>query len=757
MHCLAHVEQPGPDYNPAGIPNCAACPPVRTNTWTPRWVAHPTAADSKPTVTMLLGILFTAASLPAMANQPALPTAGQQHWYRSSPGLVLYVSPAGNDRWSGRRAEADPNRNDGALATLRRARDEIRRLKREGSLPQGGIRVEVLGGTYQPANPLELEAIDSGTPDRPIVYCARKGELVRITGGVLVRELRPVTDRAILRRLDPAARAHVRWADLKALGVSDFGSPAGGGIEVFCNDRPMTLARWPNEGFTRIVDVTEQQPFNVRGHQGSRMGAFYYEGDRPTRWTTEPDLWVHGYWFWDWSDQRHPVASIDVAKRLITVKPPYHRYGYRKGKYYYAYNALVELDQPGEWYVDRQRGILYFWPPKGSENARVVVSVLPELIRIREASYVCFQGMIFEAARGTALSVTGGSHVAVVGCVVRNTGDWAIRVSGGSDHLVAGCEIYSTGGGGVGISGGDRKLLRPARHCVYNNHIHHYARWNRMYRPAVAISGVGIRVTHNLIHDAPHQAIAFSGNDHLIEGNEIHHVCEESNDAGAIYAGRDWTMRGTVIRHNYLHHIRGFEQKGCMGVYLDDMFCGTTIVGNVFYDVTRAAFIGGGRDNRVENNIFVDCKPALHIDARALGWASYHVDTTMKQRLEAMPYRQRPWKEKYPELLSLLSDQPAAPKGNVVRCNVCVAGRWDEVYRGARQFVQIEDNLITDEDPGFVDRENLDFRLRDDAPLLKKLLCFRPIPFETIGLVVDHTRAVLPPESEERSPQYRRN
>ncbi|MFV2069080.1 MAG: hypothetical protein ACC645_19100 [Pirellulales bacterium] len=32
----------------------------------------------------------------------------------------------------------------------------------------------------------------------------------------------------------------------------------------------------------------------------------------------------------------------------------------------------------------------------------------------------------------------------------------------------------------------------------------------------------------------------------MIELNEIHHVCLESNDAGAIYAGRNWTMCGKL-------------------------------------------------------------------------------------------------------------------------------------------------------------------------------------------------------------------
>jgi hypothetical protein len=229
-------------------------------------------------------------------------------------------------------------------------------------------------------------------------------------------------------------------------------------------------------------------------------------------------------------------------------------------------------------------------------------------------------------------------------------------------------------------------------------------------------------------------AIMFSGNDHVMEFNEIHNVCLESNDAGAIYAGRDWTMRGTVIRHNYLHEITGFENRGCVGVYLDDMFCGTEIYGNVFYKVTRAAFIGGGRDCLVENNIFVDCQPALHIDARAMTWAKYHVGTTMTERLKAMPYMSELWRKRYPRLVNILEDEPAAPKGNIVRRNICSGGRWQELHGVDKNIVTWEDNLI-DEEPGFVDKANMNFRLKDDSSAYK--LGFKPIPFDKMGLLVD--------------------
>jgi len=303
-------------------------------------------------------------------------------------------------------------------------------------------------------------------------------------------------------------------------------------------------------------------------------------------------------------------------------------------------------------------------------------------------------------------------------------------------------------GGGISINGGDRTTLTPANHFAENNHIHHYARWFRVYHSGIHLSGVGNRASHNLIHDAPHMGMGFSGNDHLIEFNEIHNVCFESNDAGAIYTGRDWTMRGNVLRHNFLHNITGFENRGCVGIYLDDMFSSADMIGNVFYNVTRAAFIGGGRDCTVANNIFVDCRPAMHVDARALGWAHDHADGWLEEAAEkgtlsGIAYNTPPYSERYPALAVILEGEPKAPEGNVIARNISWGGKWDGMQEVTKQYLTVENNLI-DEDPLFVDAENKDFRLRDDSPAFA--LGFEPIPFEKIGLYESPDRASWPVE-----------
>jgi hypothetical protein len=667
----------------------------------------------------------------------------------TSAAVTLYLAPNGNDGWSGRAAVPNVEQTDGPVATLERARDAIRAMKSVDGLPDGGVIVELAGGIYERSTAFELKHEDSGEEDAVIVYRAAPGTEVRLVGGKIVAGWQPVVDAAVLDRLEPSARGKVLQADLKSLGIADFGNMASGGLELFFEDQPARLARWPNAGFVKIRDVTEETPETSHGRTGSKVGNFYYDGDRPQRWKDEQDIWLHGYWFWDWSDQYQQVESIDLERQLMRLAKPYHGYGYLPGARYYALNVLAELDEPGEWQLDRRSGTIYFWPPTAIEQGRPMASALSTLVTARDVSHIRLQGLILEAVRGAAVKLEGGTNAQVVGCTIRNTGDIAVDVRGGRKNAVIGCDIYNTAGGGVSLAGGELATLAPGEHLVENNHIHHYARWKRTYTPAVAISGVGNRIRHNLFHDAPHNAVQLAGNEHLIEFNEFHHVCLETDDVGAFYMGRDWTQRGNVVRYNYFHHLgRKGGGVGVMAVYLDDWASGTTVYGNVCYKAGRAVLIGGGRDNMVENNIFVDCTPSMHVDARGLGWAKSYFDgsdDTLFTRLKAVDYRNPPWSMRYPRLLTLLDDEPAIPKGNVVARNISVGGRWLDLLDGLTDAtVKFEDNLV-DVNPLFVDQSEKDFRLQAASPAFK--LGFQAIPIEKIGLYKSEQRASWPATS----------
>lgn len=661
---------------------------------------------------------------------------------------AFYVSTDGDDKASGTSVAK-------AFATLQCARDAIGKLKKAEALLEGGVTVWIRSGEYYLDGGFELTSEDSGTSESPIVYRAMSGERVRIIGGREVSGWQKVQEKAILERLDPAAHGQVYQVDLKAQGIDDFGqlrsrgfargtSPAA--LELFFQDKPMNIARWPNNSFLKIAGFTEAKDDGHGRKLGELSGGFNYEGERPKRWKDTSDVWAHGYWAYDWANSYEHIASIDLKKRLIKTSPPHGNYGFRTGGRFYFLNILEELDEPGEWYLDRKSGILFFWPPAPIEQGRTMVSIVEDpIVHLNNTSHVTIRDLEIECARGVGVRISGGSNNNVINCTLRNLGNYGVTVNGGKGHSVVGCEIYQMGDGGISLRGGDRKTLAPARHFAYNNHIHHIARWSRCYVPAVSISGVGIRVSNNLIHDHPHCAILFGGNDHLIELNEIHHVCLETGDVGAIYTGRDYTFRGNILRHNFIHHTGGVGM-GSMGIYMDDCVSGTQIYGNVLWKLHRAVFLGGGRDFNVENNIFIDCDPAIDIDGRGLSksavWNNM-VYKTMKQRLERMNWKQPPYSTRYPELADLqkyYDKDDGLPPGNIlVARNICVGEKWLTIRWGAtKEMVVVQDNLI-EGDPHFVDAANGDFRLKDDSPAYK--LGFKKIPFEQIGLVKKTTRS----------------
>ena len=706
---------------------------------------HPTIPSVRPprilAAPIAVSILaLTLAPFPgaAASGRPVPPGAGEP----APAKLQIWVDPAGDDGGPGDAARP--------LRSLERARDAIREARAKGSLPEGGAEVLVRGTVHPRGKTFELGREDSGAPGSPIIYRAAQGDEVRLLGGRPIGNFKPVEDPAILSRLAAEARGKVLQADLKAQGISDFGRFTSRGfgrpvrpahLELFFQGKRMTVARYPNEGYVKIVRPASLDA-GGDGHGGElgRLEAgFIYDGDRPGKWKGTGNIWVHGFWAWDWANSYEEVDSIDTAKRLILTKPPHGQYGFKKGQRYYYLNILEELDAPGEYCVDAASGILYFWPPAPMGPGEALVSVLEgPMVEMRDTSHVILEGLVFEASRGCGIRMGGGEGNSVRRSTLRNLGNWAIEVNGGKMHTVEGCRIYQIADGGVSFQGGDRATLTPSGHQGIDNHIHHLAEWSRCYYPAFLIGGVGTRIANNLIHDHPHCAILFGGNEHLIELNEIHHVCLDTGDVGAIYTGRDWTYRGNLIRHNFIHHTGGVGM-GSMGVYLDDCVSGETVFGNVFYKVQRAAFIGGGRDNRVENNIFVDCSPAVSIDGRGLDkspvWHNMVYDFMRKRLAEVRP-QEPPYSERYPKLREMdayyARDEGVPPEGNVVVRNICV-GTWTEIYWHAKpEMIRMADNLL-DQDPGFVDAASLDFRLREDSPAWK--MGFEKIPFERIGLV----------------------
>lgn len=650
---------------------------------------------------------------------------------------TFYVSPTGSDANSG--AEDSP------LATLQAVRDSVRARLQGPNRSPGPIEVIVQPGRYYLSETWSLTAPDSGSLESRITFRASAPGVTLVGGRQLATDaFVPLTDLATRDRLAPEARDAVRMFGLHEAGITDLGvfpnrfENAPPLPELFFNGVRMTLARWPNDDWATITSIVESGPAPWRNHPSDKLGVFEYSGERPERWVSAPEVWLHGYWCFDWSAETIKVGAIDTENHQITLSEQHH-YGLGSGnpapRRYYATNLLEELDQPGEYFIDRASGKLYFWPPGDLSGADIVLSMLNSpVVALNEVSHVQLEGLTVETCVGTGIEVKGGEDVTIQSCTVRNTGQDGIVINGGTRHAVVGCDIHDTGTAGLRVSGGDRKTLTPCDHVVDDNHIWRISRRQRTHAYNIHMDGVGIRVTHNLLHDAPHQAIGLGGNDHLIEFNEIHHSGMETDDCGAFYMGRNPSMRGTIIRHNYWHHIGSALTHGSCAIYFDDGSGGQTVTGNVFYQAAGgsfgAVFVHGGHDNDVSNNVFVDCKRAIGAapwdDDR---WWDYVAAPLWQQVLLVdVDITKPPYTTKYPQLEGFMerNDRPRlnkAARNVVVHCGDFINGNWENV-----------DNLVVDEDPGFVDMANQNFALREDSSIFAKVPDFDPIPFEQIGL-----------------------
>ncbi len=462
-------------------------------------------------------------------------------------------------------------------------------------------------------------------------------------------------------------------------------------------------------------------------------------------------MWFHGFWKYAWADCHVKAASIDTASKTVTLADS-AGYGVSAGQPYYAYNIPEELTEPGEYWIDAAAKMLYLWPPAGFSSAEAIVSVLDgPLVTLQDASWITLQDFTLEAGRSRLVRVQGGGHDTLLGLTLSGAGTDAGSISG-SDHLVRSCNVYGSGNGGFAVSGGDRQSLTQGNNVVENSHFHDLSRWEWTYRPAVRLDGDGNSAKNNLMHDLPHSAILYGGNQHDIELNEIHHVCQFSSDAGAIYSGRDWGARGNVIKHNFIHHLSTyFEGYGVHGIYLDDCLSGIQVEGNVLYEISGYGIEhGGGRDDIMVNNIVAHSGAGLSADRRCATWLSNGTPNNtpgdswnLLEKLEKVGYQQEPWASQWPECAAIPDDWTAIssppshwlePEGSVLDRNVGFDnGQW---AKGSPEtfaaYASVSDNL-EDVDPQFTDESSLDLSLKASSPALA-IPGFQPIPFADIGI-----------------------
>ena len=405
--------------------------------------------------------------------------------------LNYYVAPDGRDFWSGQLAIPNTSGKDGPFATLERARDEIRKLKRKNGLPEP-VTVQVRAGTYFLNRTFKLTAEDSGTAGAPIVYRGYGAERPLLVGGKPVAGFTQYQDEILV-------------ADMTTQGLKGISFR-----QLFFDGRRQILARNPNQdpknpsaGGWAYVDGKPQDTYRDQPGDSKRLLTYKVEDARSFRRLAEGEICIFPRYNW-WNDIVRIVAN-DPAKHILTLAEDCS-FAIRPGDRYYRQGFQEDLDCPGEWYLDPAGRKLYFWPPEPLQGKVVIAPTLRTIVEIANgASRITLRGFDIRYCEGDAIILTETTNCLVAGCAICNVGDYhgsGVVITGGSSNGVAGCDISEVGRSGVFLSGGDRPTLHPSGNYADNNYIHHVGVF---YKQGVGIdlNGVGNLAAHNLIHDGP--------------------------------------------------------------------------------------------------------------------------------------------------------------------------------------------------------------------------------------------------------------
>ena len=688
----------------------------------------------------------------------------------------FYVSPLGSDENDGTR--------EAPFLTIEKAVEAVRGTDKTD---RNGISVCIKEGEYRVSSVVFTKE-DSGTKECPVTYYA-DGEVI-LNGGVTLSPSDFVSAEEypeIADRLTEEAKKNVKvidltkepysltaedWGKIYAIGSYNTASSYDGDFtgplycELFVNDKRQTVARYPDEGFLYTEEVVktglgresdgaltavknwdeirnpEPDVYRVNEELAKRIGS----------WKTLDDVWMMGYWKYDWADGSTLIGNFEEETGILSPKFV-SLYGTKTDAPYYFFNVPEELTAEGEWYLDRENGLLCLWTAEGFADAEIDLSLSLDAIICADADYLTFDGFTVKGTRGDAVIITGDGNT-VQNCLIKNVAGNALRMTG-YNNLAYNNEITRTGKGGIYIDGGDRETLTPGNSIADNNFIHDWSEIYLTYQPAVTLSGVGNICSHNEMKNSPHEAITWSGNNHIIEYNNIHDVCLLSDDAGAVYSGRRWDWYGTAVRYNAIYNI-GSDGHSPDGIYLDDALSGIEVYGNILINIPKLGLhLGGGRDLEVWGNIIINAgKHPISYDSRARegalenGWFDHAAKDSgdMWKNLYSSPWQSDIWQNIFPQYKNYIEDFSRSeeagfvpnPGNSNVRDNLIFdkAPSIGSISEAAQRFSDISGNAVYSLGKlgkFFTDAENGDYSIKDIAELNEIIPSFTEIPLEEIG------------------------
>lgn len=561
-----------------------------------------------------------------LALFPALPLS-------AAPTADVFVSPQGNDGWSG--SVDAPNGVDGPVATLARAVEIARTKKYAMDRKPGPLTVMIRGGTYYLDAPVVFSPADSGRPDQPITYAAYPGERPVFSGG---------------RRLTGWTQSPRGGWELKLPEVIEKNWSF---TQLYVDGVRRGRPHLPKRGYYRI-DREVAPSEEVRGRGFDRFG--FTRGDLLAGWQNSPDIEI--LILHNWSVSRLRPGRIDETTGEIWLKGKTRENWYKltKGFRYRVDNVREALTEPGEFYLDRQSGVVTYLPRPGEDPQRteVVAPRFEHAIILRPGTaHLRFENLTFAhnnwvtppegstysaGATGmpSAIVMAGVRNITFDRIAVRNTAGYGVSFGPGTMFSrVINSEFGDMGAGAIEIGTGASSVAyanlltfqgdkTTASNLVENNLMFGLGRLDPA-GTAIWVANAHYNVVrNNEIRDTFYTGIQIGGTlgfgvshnrGNTLFRNLIHGLGQNVlSDMGGIY-----TMGispGSIVAENVIHDVRGYDYGG-WGLYADEGSSNIVFERNLVYDTSHESyFLHYGQELLLRHNIFVNAGPtgAIGVD-----------------------------------------------------------------------------------------------------------------------------------------------
>ena len=615
---------------------------------------------------------------------------------------TLYISNNGNDNAAGTK--------NAPLKTFETAQKKIKEKRKEKALGDGGLQIVFLDN-YSIEKPFFLTAEDSGTERNPLIISGNGEKRVEISGGKKIATWRKLNSSDTNAIIEEQYKDKILVAEFKNNSIENFGPLVFGGFssgrgfktfcipELFYNGEVQKISKWPNEGYTKIeID----KPFS---------------NNRILKWANEKEAWLHGYWRYMWADAYEKISKIDKEKKVVSLELPVNVYGFGRNEARII-NAVSEIDLPGEWALDTEKGLIFYFPSENFDPKNIIFSYSPGAFEIDNCNNLRIENIEIKYIRGDIMKIKDSENVIIYNNNFNNASGFGLLINGKTNHIIHSTVFKSFGRGGLEIEAGDRKNLIDSKTIIENCTFSDFSRIDRTYATAIVMYGMNQIIRNNLFFNIPSSAIRLGTNNVIVELNEFYNCVFESGDQGAVEAWGNPLLQGNIIKWNYFHDIVNDNYKAA-SVRLDDNISGFTIYENIFDNGSSKTFgavmVNGGKNNLIEGNIFNNCNLVFSANKKSI--KEWQKDSDIAKYLTEHDWKTAKWLDQYP-YLSEIEDKYA--NENYYIDNIII--NCKKVYReNLNSSILYNNKEIT---------ESRKFALPDMTLFIPK---YRTIPIDKIG------------------------